>query len=49
MEKVVIYKVIDGTVRQAGPVSRSSYESVWKDKGWRLSPPKKETREEETE
>lgn len=47
MEKVVIYKVIDGEVREGGPVSRVSYEAVWKDKGWRLTPPK--TKEKETE
>lgn len=45
-ERVLIYKVIDGTVREGGPVSRSSYEAVWKDKGWRLSPPPKKEKKE---
>jgi hypothetical protein len=47
MDKVIIYKVIDGKVRQGGPMDRSSYEAVWKEKGWRLSPPKE--KKEETE
>ena len=46
-EKVVIYKEIDGEVREGGPVSRASYEAVWKDKGWRLSPPAKKEKETE--
>jgi hypothetical protein len=43
VDKAEIFKKIDGTVRKGGPVTRASYEAVWKDKGWRLSPPKKET------
>lgn len=46
MDKVPIYKVIDGTVRTGGPVSRKSYEAVWKEKGWRLSPPKQKKEED---
>ena len=46
-EKVLIFQMIDGTVREGGPVSRRSYDLVWKDKGWRLSPPKKEKKETE--
>lgn len=46
MEKVKIYQLIDGKVREAGPVSRKSYDAVWKEKGWRLSPPKQKKEED---
>lgn len=45
-DKVKIYQLIDGEVREGGPVSRESYEAVWKDRGWRLSPPKQKKEKE---
>jgi hypothetical protein len=48
-QKVVIFKVIDGKVREGGPVNRSSYEAVWKANGWRLSPPKENIDKKENE
>lgn len=47
-DKVKIYQILDGTLREGGPVDRSDYEKTWKRLGWRLSPPKQK-KEKETE